>query len=539
MSCCNTILMIDSSYRDRKTYPLNTSFALPINATEPNTNYIQVPLIFFKWSFPQISVVGTLIGGTITNIVLSSEFSVSLYNYYIGCFIKFYNSSSVLLESSKVLSYDPSTNSVVLDNPISINTVNSTDSIEISYFDSISFPFYIQVVGYIDGIISEYNNLYLYNRTKNLMFEIAELDRFGFIRLYETMNSSYDINDEFEIRLSSNHYKITSSEYNISVSKYMIDSSKHVNLYSIGQIVQILSTTEIIDTPQLYRVKLIEPLELELISYGGNYSLGEYYVIVPEEKSGEPSEYDNYFPIQIIETVATCHCPLVSIPSPLNNVLYLGNFRFGSLIHFSYTIFSTWIVINNMDAYTEILLDLYKDETILDVYFLPTYQTPVSFNVANSSFPTNPICFNIELVSLILPNKFVKGYHQLLSFFPYVVVKLYNMALPTKTKNYSIITNNPFTSISQFICPIGNLLNPFIIRFVEISSNMNQSLQLNPHEDMFFEVCLPDGTVLEYEENIAISSNLEYLTNYSTILQNRFDFTFYNTVCAIFSLKSL
>lgn len=540
----SNILVVDSSYRDTKVYPLNTSFEIPVNSPQQVTESVDTPLIFFSWSQTQSSVTGTIIGASTTNIILSSEFYVGIYNYYIGNVIQFLDSSSDVIEASRVVSYIPDKNTVILENAVTTDTISSTTLVKINYFDSLSLPFHIQITGYVDGVISEYNHLYLYNRTKNLIFEISELDRYGFVTLLESMTDTYNLNDLFEIRNNSFRYKLSSSSYYISILTYELLYELYSTVtYIPGEQVYILPdpSNTVVDTPerpQIYRVLSIDPLQLTLVDFGGNYQMGNYY-IVPERKLSD-SHYTDCSQLSVIQVAATLDAMDLAIPNPSNHVLYIGNFRFGSLLYFVYSQFKNWIVVDNFDRYISILLELSSAATVLDIFFLTKVKQNISSNVANSSFPQNPICFEISLESLILPNKYVKGYKQLLSFFPYVIVKLYNSSTANKTKNYSIISNNPTSSVSQFFCPIGNLLNPNLIRFVEISSDMVQSLQLNPYDDLLFQVCLPDGSILEYEENAlaVLGSNPNILPNYTLVLENRVGFTISNTVCAIFSLKT-
>lgn len=539
----SNILVVDSSYRDTKRYPLTTSFEIPVNSPQEVTDYVDTPLIFFHWREAQPYVTGTVAGGSRTNIVLSSDFQIGLYNYYIGSMIQFIDSSSQVIGSSRIASYIPAENAVVLENSMTSDVLASTATVKIVYFDSVSLPFHIQITGYVDGVISEYNYLYLYNRTKNLMFEISQLDRYGFVTLTESMGDTYDLNDLFEIRNNSFHYKLSSDSYYISIFAYEILYEVYSNMdYIPGEHVHILpdpSSTPP-SRPQVYRVVSINPLHLDLVDYGGDYEMGPYY-IVPERLLLDPAEYINCSQLGVTQIAATLDAMDAAVPSPSNHVLYLGNVAFGSLLYFVYSQFKNWIVVTNFDRYISILLYLSSLGTVLDILFLVKVTQNVASNVANPSFPQNAICLEIALESLILPNKYVKGYKQLLSFFPYVIVKLYNTSSANKTKNYAIISNNPTSSVSQFFCPIGNLLNPTLIRFVEISSDMKQSLQMNPYDDLYFQVCLPDGSVLEYEENVlaVAGSDGTILPNYTLVIETRKGFTISNTVCAIFSLKTV
>jgi hypothetical protein len=537
----SNILILDSSFRDTSLYPLNTSFQVPVNSPQQSTDYVDTPLIFFRWIASQPTVTGTLISGSSQSVVLSSDFYVGVRNYYVGCTIQFLDSSSDVIESTRVVTYDPQKNVISLEYPIRNSTITSCSSVTISYWDSITDPFHIQVTGYVDGVISEYSHLFLYNQTKNLIFEIAEFDRLGLVTLTQSMGTTYDLSDQFEIRNNALHFKLSVSEYFISIQSYELwDSFYTPVVYVIGEEVYLLPVdpSETVEDPQVYKIRSVNPLTMELVSYGGNYRLGAQYYIVP--KSIE-SAYENCMKLSVVQIAATINALDSAVPNPNNHVLYIGNYRFGSLLYFMYSQFKNWVVVENFDKFVSILLFLHNEGTLLDVFFLTKVIQSNSLNVANSSFPLNPICLKICLETLILPNKYVKGYRQLLSFFPYVIVKLFNSSGANKTRNYAIISNNPTSTVSQFFCPIGNLLNPNIIRFVEVSSNMTQSLQLNPCDDIFFQVCLPDGNILEYEDSILPtfeSSQQNLLPTYTLVIENRLGFTVSNTVCAIFSIKS-
>lgn len=542
----SNILVIDSSFRDTSLYPLNTSFGVPVNAPRQQSEYVDTPLVFFQWTPTQLTITGTISGGTQKAIILSlADFPRRLRNYYVGCTIEFLNSSSEILESSMISEYDPTSNSVELEYAISSTTLSSTTNVKISYWDSVAMPYSIQITGYTHGVISEYTHLFVYNRTKNLMFAIQEISRLGLVTLETSMGNSYHLNDQFEIRNSPSHHLVTSSNYYISILFYeLLDSLYVTTTYREGDLVLILpekGSSDNIECAQIYKITGLHPfMRLELVSYGGNYSLSSVYYIVPEEmfRDNLITSYSGCLKLSVIQIAGTFKCETSVIPDSSSNVLYFGDTRFGSLLYFRYSQFKDWIIVDNFDKYTEILLDVSRLAIRLNIYFLSLVNYTVCSNVANSSFPQNPVCFDVSLETLILPNRFVKGYRQLLSFFPYVIVKLYNISASNKTKNYVITSNNPTSTISQFLCPIGNLLNPSIIRFVEVASDMTQSLQLNFYDDLYFEVCLPNGKILEYDDYILPDQdNLDLVPNYTLVLENRKGFTVANTVCAIFSIR--
>jgi hypothetical protein len=135
----------------------------------------------------------------------------------------------------------------------------------------------------------------------------------------------------------------------------------------------------------------------------------------------------------------------------------------------------------------------------------------------------------------------VCGFNLLLADFPYVLVTIANSTNPSGENRGLLITNNPNAVLSNFICPIANIRNPDIVKFVVVNSSQKMIFKFNPTDNLRFEVNLPNGQLLKYNTTQSVStcdraiplnddlfSNIKHV--YPVNAQN---------VSAVFSLKLL
>lgn len=111
------------------------------------------------------------------------------------------------------------------------------------------------------------------------------------------------------------------------------------------------------------------------------------------------------------------------------------------------------------------------------------------------------VCYRIRLLTLILPNQPVRGFNQLPSFFPYLLLELYNTNFRSNNVMYS---NNPHTDKVAFFCPIGNPRNQLISNFVTVWSSQHNIVKWSNIGYLHFRVLLPDGSTLVYKFNSTV-----------------------------------
>jgi len=114
------------------------------------------------------------------------------------------------------------------------------------------------------------------------------------------------------------------------------------------------------------------------------------------------------------------------------------------------------------------------------------------------------VCYKVRLLSLILPNQPVQGINQLPSFFPFVMLQLYNTNMNTSSTNI-MYSNNPHTQRVTFFCPVGNPRNQLISTYVVVRSTQENYIKWTSLGSLHIEVVLPDGTPLTYAENAKIN----------------------------------
>jgi hypothetical protein len=116
----------------------------------------------------------------------------------------------------------------------------------------------------------------------------------------------------------------------------------------------------------------------------------------------------------------------------------------------------------------------------------------------------NPTCYSVSIVSISLPNLPVCGFNVLLSDIPYVIVTLTN----TNNDCYgTLVSNNPNSANANFICPIANIRNPDIVKFVVVGSYQKVVFKFTPKNSLRFRVSLPNGQLLKYS-NTFVPYNL-------------------------------
>ncbi len=122
--------------------------------------------------------------------------------------------------------------------------------------------------------------------------------------------------------------------------------------------------------------------------------------------------------------------------------------------------------------------------------------SPLLYNGTNTN---QVVCYEIELLSLVLPNVFIlNGSAGKLDDYPYFFVKLYNTSSkPSATK---MITNNPNSREAIFAAPMDlNLTSQSF--FTLKTKNPVQQMTFKPDDNLHFSVCLPNGETLQFREN--------------------------------------
>lgn len=102
-----------------------------------------------------------------------------------------------------------------------------------------------------------------------------------------------------------------------------------------------------------------------------------------------------------------------------------------------------------------------------------------------------PVCYEIELSSLILPNVTLSsGQGNRIAFYPYVYVEFTNLSAQ---KRNVLISNNPNAGRATFRVPITNTVDPERSTFVQLSGKGTHTLPFKPNDSFQFRVFLSNG----------------------------------------------
>jgi hypothetical protein len=115
------------------------------------------------------------------------------------------------------------------------------------------------------------------------------------------------------------------------------------------------------------------------------------------------------------------------------------------------------------------------------------------------------VCYEIELINLILPNKTLTTGGRI-AFYPHVYVELQNVSGASAGTKCVIYSNNPNAKRMLFRAAIDDIPNPVISPFVKIDGDgMVQTVKFKPNDNFKFGVYLPNGDPLETVDSDQLS----------------------------------
>lgn len=114
------------------------------------------------------------------------------------------------------------------------------------------------------------------------------------------------------------------------------------------------------------------------------------------------------------------------------------------------------------------------------------------FDMSRSLTSTHDMCYEIHLISLILPNVQLNATSVLTSFYPYVYVELSNLS--SSHSSQSLYTNNVYGQKALFAVPISDVTSPTASKFLNLDKvRYSRQISINPHEPLKIRIFLPNG----------------------------------------------
>jgi len=163
-------------------------------------------------------------------------------------------------------------------------------------------------------------------------------------------------------------------------------------------------------------------------------------------------------------------------------------------------------------------LDKIYDTSLNSAYeimqFTSDNEYPFPYNGSIVSF-REAVCFEVELLNLVLPNAFLataSGSRAI--FYPYVYVELTPINNSERYGPNSITSNNPYARRMLFRALVRDTVNDTTSPFVRIDGgNIRQRVKINPCDNFHFSVRLPGGELFKTVLPEYFSPDLPYELN--------------------------
>lgn len=498
------LMNIDSTYRDQKQYPLSTEFGVIVNPTPGDHsagNICAVQNVIysrFRWEGTQTTTVpGDTITGNFTDfmasvITLDPTNLSPITNFYVGCVMVLDTGAS-----SIIVSYDPDRNTVLLEDPIPIAYYNPSGTGYRIINPSNNYGNDILLLGnnLFVNFSSNNNNalLFLKSGPTNALFVqnvtagwVRPIDRVidgGYrVVLFDAPMPSYTNGDLFQVRSRGDVNAFVTTTASTTASIQDLSVSERGGGYAVGDIVDVESITA--TAVAQYRVLRIDSsggiLDVTLVTPGAGYNQGMYRLVSGINNSA----------VALVEAVNDAVEVDGAPPSGANYLFYVPTIEpIGRGMLVSTGSVASFIFFDNPSS-----LVIAPGEP---VELLAYNHVPTGLTMPVVSYK-QPVCYDVSLIHLILPNQPVYGFNVLPTFFPYLLVELYNTS--TTGSNAGVLySNNPHTEKVTFYCPIGNPKNPVIVSYlVIVSSTQVQVIKWAPTDNFFFRVLLPNGETLRF-----------------------------------------
>lgn len=329
--------------------------------------------------------------------------------------------------------YDPS---IYLDDTTTYNT-GSLPQMHIQYKDA-----YGRTASTLQG---EYNGYYIYNHTTNTYQTISDYD--PLLRLI-SYDNSFNLINTFTNDIGSPYLGLDMTSYSPAFSIRKVLPAEFGNTLTLvpGTLNQFTTTST---------------------APNGSF-VGSFIYIIPQ-----PDD------------------PILSTVSTLNYVDKLSAYAF-QIKDWTNGVITILGSVNLAD---------YANGTLIGRAYeviLYTKDNYSSLNYSGSMVSQNEsVCYEIELISLILPNVTLKTGSRI-AFYPYVFVEFTNVSAPVNSGKNIIYSNNPNALHAMFICPINDTTNPLISSFTKIdSAGMTQTVKFKPNDSLRIRIYLPNGDLFE------------------------------------------
>jgi len=523
----NFLLHVDSNYRNFLEYPFPTEFVIPINKKQvtpcqPVLSPSNIPFYAFQWYGVTDTITGIFVTSDpetpqirIDRLSLVTDLltdSIPINNYFNGLMIT--NESTGF--SSIIIQYSYTDNKITLLSPYLSITVGDRFSITNPSGQNVlsilgdSFLHDLDIAPSNIELSEFYlnSNMIVINNTQGWSLTITSYYPLYRMVIFDQNMPSYDIHDSFIIKNGSANSSISPIQ---TSSLYEYTILQNGTGHAVGDVLVFRDVSS--NIPAQYQITKIDGsggvVTMQLIDPGAGFQSGVDLYDTGGNVQIYVDSVENSTGVQTTQTPCIFYFPqlLTFIEQFLGFVIVQG-------------VDSVWIF------FTRITISLGGDNIQVNTIYQNFFNNHLNIPVV----PYTSVCYQVELLALIIPNRYVLGYEKLLSFFPYLIVEISNYGTSFSTSN-PVYSNNPYMTKGKFVCPIANIKNQLISNFVIVHSPQKISMTINLHQDIVFRILLPNGELLRlsYLNKNTQSGLQETLIYVSSITSNElsalFNFT--------------
>jgi hypothetical protein len=556
------IIQLDSTYTNKTLYPYDTQFVIEVNGTPPqSTNdvrstYYTNNFIYYRYlwignqtltqfagvennavniTFYALSGSEVVLNFSYTGPPSSfSTINANIYNqyieyikdrsdYFVGCLFVFDISGGNA--ASFIKSYDGNTMTAYLNNCINFTANHYSCTTNNGYIvnPSYQFPNSILVLG--STRITMNNNTLTKGLNTNLVIqnartqELSTITNFTFLFRNVILTKDiedYNPNDIYLVRPKGNviSCSLASNRFRYSgIKEYMIVNTG--TGFTAGDQITIPATQ-----PAVFLISSVDVYggitELKLINPGDGFTQTTYGLVSPTfcDAAIYVGAVSPYFVLSELVYFQDTNF-LVFFPNFYiwENIVYF--LVVGTYLNNIYFDADASMVDNlNNPAFYYNLTDIsgasYCEFIPYSTYF-PNLNVPlVAYN--------QPVCYEVRILSISMPNLPVCGFDVLLSHFPYVLVTFTNFTSGSGENTGLIISNNQNAAPATFVCPIANIQNPDLVRYVVVNSYQRMVFKFSPTDSIRFKITLPNGELLRFKSTECTRSNYYAINSSNDLL---------------------
>ena len=493
----DSFIEIDSTYRNRSSFPISSNFDVLVGERKTNVQ-AEDPVCLsssinewvsnnFNNAIGSSSITGIIINTTSVGLGGAGNQKTILQVTEGGAGelqnIDNYYKNAILVDNAgasyKILNYKYMGNGRAQITTVSTTTIQSPISIfDPSDISDTTNSFFFVPNGKDES--NSYVNYIIYNESTNTSANILS---------YDSLTGLIKISDITGLGWSLTPQQIYSIRYNSPLIGTINNNTSSTNVLSISSDFQNIDDfykngfVKMTSGPSSQEIRKIS----KYISLEGNSSGGSLTTVnLPILAVARDDYYTNCY-IQIlsgaaigdVRQIVSYNNKIATVGIPFSNPINIGD-QFSIKSVFVSEPFVATVTSGN------------------EFQLMPfSYDNHNPINFTNSIVSNQQeVCYEMNLVSLILPNKLLKS-GGLTKYLPYIYVEFYNLNLKTKGAIYS---NNPNAKTALFKCPIYDTDDICKSKYLKLSSPIKIKTKFKANDNFHFSVKLPDGQYLTFEE---------------------------------------